>query len=451
MGKYNEALKKYFSAIEFFDQSNNRKLKANTYNNIGDLYMKLNDLDQAEYYLNKGLSIGLEMENLRTMHNSYAYLTELFEQKRDYKQALEFYKRMVEEERSISNEENTKKMLQSEMSYQFNKQMLEDSLAYAAEAEIKNIKLEEQKKRIEQKRIVQYFLYGGLFLVLVFAGTMYNRFRVTRRQKNIIQEQKHLVEIKQQEILDSINYARRIQKAILPPNNLINEYIPNSFILYKPKDIVAGDFYWLEKYGSTTFVAAADCTGHGVPGAMVSVVCNNGLNRSVREYKITSPAKILDKTKEIVVQEFEKSDDKVNDGMDIALLSIDELGAEDKYLVKYAGANNPLWYIKGDTKELHVIKADKQPIGKCENSKSYTEHELNLSKGDTMYIFSDGYVDQFGGEKGKKLKSVNFKKLILEISAHSMSEQRHHLDEFFEDWRKNHEQLDDVCIIGVRI
>jgi ligand-binding sensor domain-containing protein/serine phosphatase RsbU (regulator of sigma subunit) len=262
-------------------------------------------------------------------------------------------------------------------------------------------------------------------------------------QKREVEIQKDLVEIKHDEIQASITYAKRIQSAILPPNKVVKEYLPSSFILYKPKDIVAGDFYWMEHANGKVLFAAADCTGHGVPGAMVSVVCNNALNRSVREHGLNNPSDILNKTREIVVQEFEKSDEDVKDGMDIALCSLEGLH------LKYAGANNPLWIIRNG--EIMVTKADKQPIGRFRSSNPYTTHSFQLQKGDTLYIFTDGYADQFGGEKGKKFKAKAFIELLLSIQNKSMEEQKIIIDEVFETWRGDIEQVDDVCIIGVRI
>jgi serine phosphatase RsbU (regulator of sigma subunit) len=251
------------------------------------------------------------------------------------------------------------------------------------------------------------------------------------------------LEEKNQEILDSINYAKRIQNAILPPMKLVKEYLSQSFILYKPKDIVARDFYWLEHTAGKVLFAAADCTGHGVPGVMVSVVCNNGLNRAVREHGLTDPVQILDKTREIVVQEFEKSDEEVKDGMDIALCTI------EGYNLQYAGANNPLWVIRNG--ELFETIANKQPIGKFDNLQAYATHTFELQKGVSIYIFSDGYVDQFGGDKGKKFKTKAFRELLLSIQDKAMEEQKIFIDETFENWKGELEQLDDVCVIGVRI
>ena len=287
-----------------------------------------------------------------------------------------------------------------------------------------------------------------------------NATKEIREQKEEVEQQKEIVDKAHQEIRDSINYAKRIQSAILPSQKLVKEYLPESFILYKPKDVVAGDFYWLEYKEGKTLFAAADCTGHGVPGAMVSVVCNNGLNRSVREYGLTEPAEILSKTRDIVIKEFEKSEEAVQDGMDISMCA---LNTQTNQLL-WSGANNPIWIInknrtdwpEGSRPFINMeggveIKPNKQAIGKVYNPQPFTTHKIQLQKGDALYIFSDGYQDQFGGEKGKKFKSINFKKLLLSIQSESMEKQREIIDKVFEEWRGEENQVDDVCVIGVKI
>ncbi len=219
--------------------------------------------------------------------------------------------------------------------------------------------------------------------------------------------------------------------------------LPEHFVLFKPKDIVSGDFYWAFEKDRDFYLAAVDCTGHGVPGALVSVICNNALNRSVREYGLTDPGEILNRTREIVVQEFERSDDEVRDGMDIALCSLE--GNQ----LKYSGAHNPLWIIRNQ--QLIEIKANKQPIGKFHKKELFTTHSFDLIKDDTIYIFSDGYADQFGGEKGKKLKTANLKKLLLSIQHETMAKQLKIVNDQFQQWKGDIEQLDDVCFIGVRV
>ena len=268
--------------------------------------------------------------------------------------------------------------------------------------------------------------------------------------------------------MDSITYAKRLQEAILPPPRLVKEWLTDSFLFYRPKDIVAGDFYWMEtidveidgRKKTLIFFASADCTGHGVPGAMVSVVCANSLNRAVKEFKLSDPGLVLDKVSELVVQSFENSEEDIKDGMDIALCAMD-ISSKKLY---YSGANNPLYVVtkkqtksvnkyinEADTHELIEYKATKRPIGKYDKPGHFETLEVQLVPGDAIYVFSDGFPDQFGGERGKKYKYNKFKKFLLENCTVPMEEQKQRLDREFEDWKHSHEQLDDVCVIGVRI
>jgi serine phosphatase RsbU (regulator of sigma subunit) len=265
-----------------------------------------------------------------------------------------------------------------------------------------------------------------------------------------------LISEKNKEITDSINYAKHIQNAILPSQYFLKENFERSFILYKPKDIVAGDFYWMhvndqrsKDASKLIYFAAADCTGHGVPGAMLSVICSNALNRSVNEFGISDPGKILDKTSELVVETFgnrEKNEAlDIKDGMDISLCCINK---ETNQLF-WSGANNPLWIIRNNS--IIEYKADKQPIGSIDMPKPFTTHTINLQKDDTVSIFTDGYADQFGGTKGKKFKYSQFKELLLKINDRSSDEQLSLIDSQLESWKGNLEQVDDILIIGVQI
>ncbi|MCB9223484.1 MAG: SpoIIE family protein phosphatase [Crocinitomicaceae bacterium] len=286
----------------------------------------------------------------------------------------------------------------------------------------------------------------------------------TEKQKIEIEEQHQVLELKNEEITSSITYARRIQSAILPPKRTLSSKFSESFILYKPKDIVAGDFYWVEQLDDTMFIAAADCTGHGVPGAMVSVVCNSALNRCIREFNLTDPGQILDKTRELVIETFDQSEEEVKDGMDIALISLNTKTLE----LKFAGANNPLWIVKHEKNETLIdsedakvfeengyelieFKGDKQPIGVHFNPKPFHSISLKLTKGETIYLFSDGYADQFGGDKGKKFMYKSMKKLVLAMQRESVLTQHRIMDEQFENWRGGIEQTDDVCVIAIKV
>tara|TARA_B100000963_G_scaffold347860_1_gene354658 strand:+ start:216 stop:2075 length:1860 start_codon:yes stop_codon:yes gene_type:complete len=327
-----------------------------------------------------------------------------------------------------------------------------DALAIKKERELFLLNKEKTltEENLQKQKNIRNLILSGFGLLIIFLTYVFFSLKKSRKSNAIISKQKddinksHLeLQQKHKEISDSINYAKTIQTAILPQTKIIKEYLENSFILYKPKDIVAGDFYWMEHFEGKTLFAAADCTGHGVPGAMVSVICNNALNRSVREFRLTNPGEILNNTKKLVIQEFEKSEKDVHDGMDIALCCL------EGNRLSYSGANNPLWIIRKN--EIIEYKADKQPIGNYRLKKPFSTHEITLEKEDVFYLLSDGYADQFGGEKGKKYKTINLKNFLLCIHREPMVKQKKLLEKEFESWKGEYDQIDDVCIIGVKI
>ncbi|MES2514876.1 MAG: SpoIIE family protein phosphatase [Bacteroidota bacterium] len=256
-----------------------------------------------------------------------------------------------------------------------------------------------------------------------------------------------LTELRSQtlELRDSISYAKRIQKAILRHPASIKEILPDSFFLYKPKDIVAGDFYLAEQLEDKIILAAADCTGHGVPGAIISVVCGNALKRAMRKVGLADAALILEKTRDYVIETFEGSDEDIKDGMDIALCILDP----KTHILNYAGANISLHYTH--QQQLTEIKSNKQPVGKHVIKLPFTNHSVQLQKGDAIYLFTDGMPDQFGGSKGKKFKYKQLRELIQSSQNQSMQQQGHFIDQTFEEWKGNLMQVDDVCIIGIRL
>ncbi|MDX1651738.1 MAG: SpoIIE family protein phosphatase [Brumimicrobium sp.] len=293
--------------------------------------------------------------------------------------------------------------------------------------------------------------FAGILLLAFLVMRSHNkqiRNQKQLRQKNAeITAQNKLIASKNKEILDSINYAKRIQTAILPSDKLVKSYLDSSFVLYLPKDIVAGDFYWMESKGDFIMFAAADCTGHGVPGAMVSVMCHNALNRSVKEFGLIQPNDILDKTRELVLEEFSKSEEDVKDGMDISLCVLNV----KTNILWWSGANNPLWLIPSGESKVKQLKADKQPVGSHPGNKPFSVHEIQLQKGDKIYIFTDGLQDQFGGLNYKKFKPSRLRKLILEIKDLPPEEQRLKIWNAFKEWKGDQDQVDDICVIGVEI
>lgn len=266
-----------------------------------------------------------------------------------------------------------------------------------------------------------------------------------------VEEKRLIIEEKNKEITDSITYARRIQQAILPPLELIRAHLPQAFVYYQPKDIVAGDFYWSETIGDIFLIAAADCTGHGVPGALVSVVCSNALNRSVKEFGLSDPGQILDKTRELVVEHFSKSKEEIKDGMDISLLAVKRNGAETT--LSWAGANNPLWCTQsgspGMPPSLLEVRANKQAIGFVHDPLPFRTHTLSLRPGDAIYLFTDGYADQFGGPAGKKYKYRQLEELLLSLHTHPVDHREYALKTALEAWQGSLEQVDDICVVGI--
>lgn len=268
------------------------------------------------------------------------------------------------------------------------------------------------------------------------------------RQKEEIEKQRQKLEELYKDVTDSIRYAKRLQESILPPDMMVRQLLPDSFVLFKPKDIVSGDFYWFYKRENRVLFAAVDCTGHGVPGAFMSLVGSNALNQAVKEHGHTEPARILDDLNKLSSEALNKNkeNNSVRDGMDLAFCSLHT----DTLELEYAGANNPLYIVRDG--ELLQVKADKIAIGAFEpGARKYTNHKMQLKKGDAIYVFSDGFADQFGGMQGKKFMYRQFRDLLIGMKDKTMDAQRKLLHESIEKWRGNYEQVDDILVIGVRV
>lgn len=268
------------------------------------------------------------------------------------------------------------------------------------------------------------------------------------KQKEEIQEKTKELETLFKQVTDSIHYAKRIQEAILPPLSLVKSILPESFILYKPKDIVSGDFYWIDKKDEWSYFAAVDCTGHGVPGAFMSIVGYNLLKDILNNTNATTPASIMDKMNDGVANTLHAgtSDKQTKDGMDMTLCALNYKTLE----LQFSAAFNPLYIVRNN--ELLQFKADKFPIGMFIGEKQhFTNNSIQLQKGDHVYVFSDGYADQFGGPKGKKFMAGNFRKLLTEMSKLPIEQQNLNLNQTIEEWRGNLEQVDDILVIGIKI
>ena len=428
---FKQAIQVYDSLFEYYEL-------ADCYNGLGRTYLLNGKFNEAIETFNQGYELAKTNGILEKEITASYGLFETYRLTNNFEASLNWYELYNTLTDSVFSDSKSREFGRLQSKHEFD---IKESMMLAAQ-EQERILADSEKHKQQTILIIVSIGLGLVFVLLIF---LFNRFRLIQKQKRTIEHHKAEVEEKQKEILDSITYAKRLQHAILAKEENIEKYFPQSFLLYKPKDIVAGDFYFFETTATHVFYAAADCTGHGVPGAMVSIVCSNALTRSIKEFGITDPGKILDKTRELVVETFEKSGTDVKDGMDISLISKNLQTNE----IKWSGAHNPLWII--DNNSLQEIKPDKQPIGKSENATPFKTHIIQASVNAVLYLFTDGYSDQFGGDKGKKFNASQHKELLLDACTQPMNVQKNSLEKTFENWRGNLEQVDDVCVLGVRI
>lgn len=491
------------SALLYFRRSlQEHKLNGNTdgvavnYNNIGHVFNKKGQYDSAMVSFNRSLDLYSSVNNHAGVCLALGGKAQVFHKRKMFDQAIELYRqsfsisqnlglkffaentslRMANLEAERGNYENAFSLLKTHLSYRDSTQneksdrLVEEMQARFSmekkeaqidslrqQQELSDLKIIAQQEEADKK---SYLVNGMLIislLILIMGGVMYSAYRNKRKSNQLLTIRNMEIAQQNKEIKDSIRYAKHIQEAILPPNELIESVFPDSFVFYQPKDIVSGDFYWLEETENQILFATVDCTGHGVPGAFMSIVAFNGLIQAVNVQKLRKPSEILDfltlHVNTILRQNQENS--TVRDGMDITLCALNK----KTYTLEYSGANNPLLIGKSNG-ELLEIAADKQPVGNFSgvNVRPFTNHTLQLEKGDEIFLFSDGFCDQFGGENvqgrhsgGKKFKYSRFKNKIQSILALSPKEQMMVLQSEFELWKGDLEQLDDVCIMGVKL
>jgi len=318
-----------------------------------------------------------------------------------------------------------------------------------AENKQHQLEADQQQLLANQQDQQKYFLYGLLALALIFGGFIFNRFRLTNKQKKLIETQHEKLNESHKEITDSINYAKRIQDALMTSSVYMKDVLPESFIFFQPKDVVSGDFYWVYRSEKgEIFFTVADCTGHGVPGAFMSMIGNSLLNEMIIENNIQDTDLILDQVSDKVKMSLEQKgqENQSKDGMDMVLCRLNEKKNE----LMFTGAKNSLVLIREG--EVFEYKGDKRPVGfYLGKGIKFTAQNIKIKKNDMLYIYSDGFVDQFGGEKGKKYMAGKFKKFLLSISNQSAEDQQKSMEKEFANWLGTIEQIDDVCVMGVRV
>lgn len=439
----------YEKGLKIFKEIHFSIGEVNILQNIGLIYLELKKLDKAQIVADEGFVIARQLGTVDQLKRIYYLYYLLYKQKKEGLKTVEMLEKYMLFKDSMNNELTKNISLKSQLKYQYEKK----------EEKIKIEKMQvELKAKEDDKRhkIIILSVVIGLIIVFVFTVFLYKSLRQNKKansiitfQKREVETQKHIVEEKQKEILDSINYAQRIQYSLLASDSLLKQNLKDYFLFFKPKDVVSGDFYWGSKLSNDSFVlVTADSTGHGVPGAIMSMLNMSCLNEAINSEKLMEPADILNATRKKVISHLanDGSAEGGKDGMDCSLCVFD---FENKIL-KVAAAHNPVWIVRET--EVIEIKPDKMPVGKHDRQEvPFTQHEIQLQIGDVVYTLTDGFPDQFGGEKGKKFMSKNLRELLAANAHLPMYEQKTLLETTFAQWKGDLEQVDDVTVIGVRI
>ncbi len=509
------ALEDYGKAIEYYEKSleinkkiNDKRGLSSSYNNLGVLHEHLNLFSQANNYYKKSLELELHINDLDGISTSYLNLGGINLKLQKYNLAIDYCEKSIkiaeangfnitlEQTYEVLYETYKKtgdianSLLYLEKFYELkNKRTNEEISTQIAELELKYnsdkhqqaiVLLNKQKK---QRLILIYFFIGAIFIFILESIFLIheNRRRRTNNQllriqnqeilqhKEEIETQRDEIEAQRDEIqrqieiaeyhkeqvvkqnkdmTDSIEYAKNIQIALFPDKFTLQKVLNKGFCLFKPKDIVSGDFYWVAQIENKSIIVAADCTGHGVPGAFMSIIGINFLNEIVFDEHIIKPNEILNRLRKKIVKTLVNSNkiEEAKDAIDISLIVIDR----ENMKLEYAGAYNHLYFIRDHM--LEVIKADKMPVGiSAKAMEPFTNHELDIKIGDQFYMFTDGFVDQFGGPNKKKFRIGSFRELLLDIHERTIEEQKQIIFETFINWRGNQQQVDDVLLIGIRI
>ena len=438
---YTNALSYYQKALVISQEIKDKQGIGSCFNNMAELYNKSENYKLALHYSYLGLHINKEIGNIDQERSSYENIATAFANSNQYKDAYDNYRIFKQLTDSIFSSQNSKRL--GDLKTHFEVEKKEAELKAKAEAR-EEITIEEEKRQ----QFVIYAVIALLLIVLVFAVFMFNRFKITQKQKQIIEKQKHLVEQSQKEMIDSITYAQRIQQVLLTSEKYIGNYVKEFFILFKPKDIVSGDFYWAANIKGRFYLATADCTGHGVPGAFMSMLGINFLNEIMIEKGITRPDEVLNtlRTEIIAALNPEGSTVESKDGMDMSLCCFN---FSDNTL-EFALANNGIYILRKN--EVIELKPDKMPVGKyTDEVNPFTYNKIQLQQGDVVYTYTDGYADQFGGPKGKKFNYKQVKELLISISNEPLQNQKEIVSANFNTWKGSLDQVDDVCLIGVKI
>ncbi len=446
-GDYKLAEKYYLQALATQCKLNAKSDITLTSINLGKFYFDRRNYNKCFAFLSQALKLSTELGLLSYRTDVHLALYEAYDGVKRPAEALIHYRKYIELRDSLNNVEQSKEFTRIEMQNKFDK---ETTIRQSEQAK-KDAILQQQQK---QQKIITLSVSLLLLIITVFLFFVYRSYKEKKKaniiittQKQEVESQKHLLEDKQKEIFDSINYAKRIQYTLLAHDSILQNNLKEHFVLFKPKDIVSGDFYWATEHADKFYLAVCDSTGHGVPGAFMSLLNMGFLNEAIKEKNISKPNEVLNYVRQRLIDSISKEEQQ--DGMDAILVCFDKTSKS----ISYAAANNEPILISNNNLVIEIIELpkDKMPVGKGEKVQSFSLFEINANSGDTLYLYTDGYADQFGGPKGKKFKYKQLNDLLLSNSSLSLNSQSEILAKDFNYWKGDLEQVDDVCVIGIKL
>lgn len=445
MGDPKKALEYMNRSLKISEAMKDKQAMTVDYFTIGGIYAQMKENEKAKEYLNRSLELAHETGNIVDEKNAFEQLSDLFATEKQYKDAYTMHKKFTDLKDSIFRFENAKQFAEMGTQYETEKKDTEIKLL--------NKDKEVQSVNLKRQTIIIWCVAAGLLIVVSLAFFVFHLYRQKNKTNIALEQTYRIIEEKNKDITDSINYAKKIQTAMLPSLDTMRTFFSEISVLYKPKDIVSGDFYWFNEKKGDLFLAVADCTGHGVPGAFMSMIGNDLLTHIIIEKGIVHPDQILallhDGVQNALKQNQEQGGSK--DGMDISIVRLSTKNNTTE--LQYAGALRPLWLLKKGENALLEYKPDKFSIGGSATyaERKFTLHTIQMNKGDSFFLSTDGYADQFGGADGKKLMTKNMKELLFQNREKDIETQKQILEKNLSDWKGNREQVDDILVIGARI
>jgi serine phosphatase RsbU (regulator of sigma subunit) len=478
---YNET-EKYTKAIEYFKSSisisKSLKNKPNIVSgliNIAQTYQLSGNFEESNKSSFEGINLSKELNDIKSQRTFYGIVADNYQKLGNSGKSIEYFDLFASLDKFIKNQEITdiknqsasevnkahqeKALTEQELNKQTDKlKKAEDSLAVVEELtreqkmqlELKESQIKAQEAQLKLERLWRSILIYGFIAILIIAGLLLFLYRKIRTQKFQIEDQRDKLDLQNKKINSSIQYAQNIQQAILPTSKQLDKHF-EYFLTYKPKDIVSGDFYWYVEFNNRVYIASIDCTGHGVPGAFMSMIGSRLLNEIVIEKNIFDPAKILSTLNDKIITALRQNETENEDGMDICLLCFEDINQKNKAI--YTGAKRPLLIYRSDKKSIEEIKGDRLAIGGSKNEnrdKDFTSHSININKGDIVLLSSDGLTDQNNADR-KRFGSQRLNDLVINNSHKNLADLKTIIESELENFKQGEEQRDDITLIGLKI